>query len=75
MARATRSFPVPDSPTIKTVMSVGATLLILSKTRRIRGETVTISASWLGLPGNSSISVLESPAPASPMIPDRTRRT
>ena len=44
MARATTSFPVPDSPVISTVRSVGATRPIISEIRFMGGLTATSSA-------------------------------
>jgi hypothetical protein len=50
MERAMSSFPVPDSPRIKTVQSWGATFRIVLVIALIGAESPTIPSKWLVLP-------------------------
>src|ERR1700722_16296990 len=47
MARAINSFPVPLSPVIRTVASLGATLITCAVTRQIASEEPTISSNMV----------------------------
>src|SRR2546425_13029495 len=53
MARATSSFPVPVSPAIRTVESVGATFAICDSTIRRASDDPTISSMFEEIVGSS----------------------
>ena len=55
-ARATSSLPVPDSPTMSTGATVGATRSMRAKTSRIRAEPPTMPSKTVGRDGRCSSS-------------------
>jgi hypothetical protein len=73
MARATRSFPLPDGPVIKTDVPPGATRHTRLRTVAITGLSPSSIVSTVAAPSRADVilAVISGPAPKMVKVPNR----